>query len=106
MLDKAAELNPEDAKVFRNRGLAHAQLRQFDEAEKDLAKSVELKDDDFETYSMQASIYLFQDKIEKMPQVIAALTKAIENYPNREEKESHRSQNLHTRLSCCGAMPI
>ena len=88
VLDKAVELNPEDAKVFRNRSLAHAQLRQFDEAEKDLAKSVELKADDFETYAMQAQVYLFQDKTEKMPQVIEALTNAIENYPNREEQES------------------
>lgn len=88
VLDKAVELNPEDAEVFRNRGLAHAQLRRFDEAEKDIAKSVELKDDDFETYSMQASVYLFQDKAEKMPAVIEALTKAIETYPNREEQES------------------
>jgi tetratricopeptide (TPR) repeat protein len=88
VLDKAAELNPEDAKVFRNRGLAHAQLRHFEEAEKDLAKSVELKADDFETYGMQASIFLFQDKPELMPQVVEALTHAIDNYPNREEKES------------------
>jgi tetratricopeptide (TPR) repeat protein len=88
VLDKAVELNPEDAKVYRNRALAHAQLRHWDEAEKDLAKSIELKGDDFETHGMQAQIYLFQDKPEKLPAVVEALTHAIDNYPSREKQES------------------
>ncbi len=88
VLNKAIDLDPENAKAYRNRGLAHAQLRHFDEAEVDLAKSVELKSDDFETYAMQANIYLFQDKPEKLPNAIDALSKAIDNYKNREKQES------------------
>jgi tetratricopeptide (TPR) repeat protein len=84
VLDKAAELDPNNAEVFRNRGFAHAQLRHFDEAEADMAKSVELKSDDFETYSMQANIYLFQDKPEKLPLAIEALSKAVETYKPKE----------------------
>lgn len=80
VLDKAAELDPENAEVFRNRALAHAQLRQFDEAESDIAKSVELKDDDFETYSMLANISLFQEDKAKLPQAIEALSNAIKYY--------------------------
>ncbi|QEG33684.1 tetratricopeptide repeat protein [Bythopirellula goksoeyrii] len=87
VLDKAAELDPENAEVYRNRGLAHAQLRHFDEAEADLAKSVELKDDDFETYSMLANIYLFQDDKEKIPQAIEALTNAIKFYEPEESSD-------------------
>lgn len=88
VLEKAVELDPTNAKAYRNRGWAHAQLRQFDEAEADMAQSVELKDDDFETYAMQANIYLFQDKPEKLLNAIDALSKAIENYKNREKQES------------------
>ncbi len=84
VLDKAAELDPSNAEVFRNRAFAHAQMRHFDEAEADMAKSVELKDDDFETFAMQANIYLFQDKPEKLPLAIQALTKAIETYKPEE----------------------
>lgn len=87
VLDKAAELDPENPEVYRNRGLAHAQLRQFDEAEVDLAKSVELKNDDFETYSMLANIFLFQDDKEKIPQAIDALTNAIKYYEPEESSD-------------------
>lgn len=88
VLNKAIELDPNNAKAYRNRALAHTQMRHFDEAEADLAKSVELKNDDFETYSVQATIYLFQDKPEKLPNAIEALSKAIENYKNREKQDS------------------
>ena len=88
VLNKAVELDSSNAKAYRNRGLANAQLRNFEEAEADLAKSVELKSDDFETYSMQATVFLFQDKPEKLPNAIAALSQAIDNYKNREKQES------------------
>ncbi|TWU30057.1 tetratricopeptide repeat protein [Bythopirellula polymerisocia] len=87
VLDKAAELDPENAEVFRNRGLAHAQLRQFDEANADLAKAIELKDDDFETYAMQANIFLFQDEKELIPKAIDALTNAIKYYEPEESSD-------------------
>ena len=56
---------------------------------------MELKDDDFENYAMQANIYLFQDKPEKMPMAIEALTHAIETY---KPEETHRPQDLRARL--------
>jgi tetratricopeptide (TPR) repeat protein len=87
VLDKAIELDPENAEAYRFRGLAHAQLRHFDEGEKDLAKAVELKNDDFENYSMQSNIYLFQDKPEKLPMAIEALSKAIEFYKPKESSD-------------------
>lgn len=87
VLDNAIELDPENAEAYRFRGLAHAQLRHFEEAEQDLAKAVELKDDDFENYSMQSNIYLFQDKPEKLPLAIEALSKAIEYYKPEESSD-------------------
>lgn len=88
VLDKAIELDPNNAKAYLNRALAHTQLRHFNEAEADITKSIELKNDDFETYSTQATIYLFQDTPDKLPQAIQALTNAIDNYKNREKQES------------------
>ncbi len=87
VLDKAIELDPKNAEVFRNRGLAHAQLRHFDEAEADLAQSVKLKDDDYESYSMQANVFLFQDKPEKLPLAVEALSQAIKHYKPEETSD-------------------
>ncbi len=87
VLDKAVELDPENAEAYRNRGLAHAQLRRFEEAEADLAKAIELKDDDEESYSMLATIYLFQDDKEKLPLAVEALTNAIKYYEPEESSD-------------------
>jgi tetratricopeptide (TPR) repeat protein len=84
VLDKAIELDPKNADAYRNRGLAHAQLRHWDEAEADLTKAVELDDENFENYAMQANIYLFQDKDEKLPMAVEALTRSIETYKPKE----------------------
>jgi tetratricopeptide (TPR) repeat protein len=87
ILDKAIELDPKNADSYRNRGLAHAQLRHWDEAEADLNKAVELDPENFENYAMQANVYLFQDKDEKLPLAVKALGKAIETYKPEESTD-------------------
>lgn len=87
VLDKAIELDPNNAEAYRNRGLAHAQLRHWDDAEADLAKSAELKNDDYKTYETQATIYLFQDKPEKLPLAVEALGNAIKYYKPEDSSD-------------------
>lgn len=84
VLSKAIELDPEDADSYRNRALAQAQLRHFDESEADMNKAVELDPKNFENHAMQATIYLFQDKEDKLPMAVDALGKAIETYKPKE----------------------
>lgn len=87
VLERAAELDPKNNEVFRNLGLCHAYMRQFDQAEEDLRKAVELKDDDFKTYGIQANILLLQDKTEKLPAAIDALSNAIQYYEPTESTD-------------------
>jgi tetratricopeptide (TPR) repeat protein len=62
ILDEAIALNPEDARAFRDRGMARAQMREFDKAVADLQKAVQLAADDYENYSTLSTIQSrFQD---------------------------------------------
>ncbi len=83
-LDKAIELDPENAEAYRNRGLAHAQIREFDEAIEDLQKSIELDSTDYETYTTLASIHIAE---EELAPAIDAFSKAIENYSPEESSD-------------------
>jgi len=76
-LDEAIDLNAEDARAYRDRGLAHAQLQEFEDSEADLQKASEIDPGDYENYATLAQIYLFQDK---RAEAIDAMTKAIEAY--------------------------
>ncbi len=83
-LDKAIELDPENSEAFRNRGWAHTNLREFDEAIADLEKSIEIDSSDHETYTKLAAVYLFQEDYQPG---IDALSKAIENYEPEESSD-------------------
>lgn len=76
-LDDAIAGNPNDARAYRDRGYAHALLREFDKAEVDLKKAAEVDPADHENFAVLANVYLFQDDY---AQAIGALTKAIEAY--------------------------
>lgn len=76
-LDESLALDDKDARAYRDRGLAHAQLQEFDEAVADLQKAAEVDPGDFENYSTLGQIYLYQ---EKRSEAIDAMTKAIKTY--------------------------
>ena len=82
-LDMAIELDPENAEAYRNRGLAHAQIREYEDSIQDLQKSSELDPEDHLTYTTLAQIFILQEKFE---QAISSYTQAIERY--KPEKSS------------------
>jgi tetratricopeptide (TPR) repeat protein len=84
MLDEALQLRPDDARAYRDRGLARAMLREFDEAIVDLNKAVETDPTDYENYGTLATIYQFQDEFAKSAD---ALSKAIESYKPKKPGE-------------------
>ena len=76
-LDRAIELDAENAEAYRNRGWAHTLLREFEEGIEDLNKATELDPTDYETYQRLASVHLAEEDYQLS---IEALSKAIENY--------------------------
>lgn len=76
-LDDAIAGNPDDARAYRDRGYAHALLREFDKAEADIKKAAEIDPADHENFAVLANVYLFQDDYAK---AIDALSNAIEAY--------------------------
>jgi len=86
-LDKAIELDPKNAEAYRNRGWAHAQMREFDQAIADLKKSIELDPEEYETYSTLASIYFFQDDFKSG---IEAISQAIEKYKPKKSSDPEK----------------
>lgn len=83
-LDDALALNPNDARAYRDRGWAHANLREFTEAIADLQKAVETDPADHENYERLASVHLFQEQYQP---AIDALTKAIEVYKPKQRTD-------------------
>jgi tetratricopeptide (TPR) repeat protein len=84
-LDDAIAGNPEDARSYRNRGYAHAMLREFDDAEADIKKAAEIDPGDHENFAVLANVYLFQDNYD---QAIDALSKAIAAYKPKKRGEA------------------
>jgi tetratricopeptide (TPR) repeat protein len=78
ILDEAITLNPEDARAFRDRGMARAQMREFDKAVADLQKAAQLAPDDYENYSTLSTIQSrFQDDYAGAAE---SMSRAIETY--------------------------
>ena len=65
-LDRAIELNAEDAEAYRNRGWAHTLLREFEEGVADLEKSIELDPSEYETYQRLANAQYRKEKWERL----------------------------------------
>jgi len=76
-LDTAIELDPENAEAYRNRGLAHAQIKEYDESIEDLTKSIELDPAEYLTYTTLAQIHIIEEEFD---QAIEAFSQAIERY--------------------------
>jgi tetratricopeptide (TPR) repeat protein len=76
-LNEALALNPEDARAYRDRGMANAQLGDFDNAVLDLQKASEVNPGDFENYATLAQIYGIQ---ENYSGAVDAISGAIANY--------------------------
>jgi tetratricopeptide (TPR) repeat protein len=86
-LDDALALNPQDARAYRDRGLAHALLQEFDESVTDLQEAVRVDPTDYENFSTLAQIYLYQDEFES---AVDAWSKAIEAYQPKRPGELTR----------------
>jgi tetratricopeptide (TPR) repeat protein len=84
ILTDAIALNDKDARAYRDRGLAHAQLSEFDESIADMKKAAEIEPDNYENYQMMAAIYQLQ---ENYGPSIDALTKAIETYKPKKRTD-------------------
>ncbi|MDC0936435.1 tetratricopeptide repeat protein [Pirellulales bacterium] len=76
-LEDAIAMNPEDARAHRDKGLAHAQLNEHDEAMAALESAAELEPGNYENYSAMAAILLRQEDYDG---AINAYSKAIETY--------------------------
>lgn len=83
-LDRAIELDAENAFAYRNRGLARWQLQEFDEAIADLLKAIEIEPETYDTYVNLASIYNSQEEYES---AIEAISKAIEYYKPEQNSD-------------------
>ncbi len=84
LLDETLSLNPQDARAYRDRGLGHAMLREFDEAEGDLQKAIETDPGDYENYWTLATIYQLQNKFAEASDAIG---KAITAYKPKKRIE-------------------
>jgi tetratricopeptide (TPR) repeat protein len=84
-LDEALAINPQDARAYRDRGLAHAQLREFIEAVADLQQAIATDNTDYENFETLATIHLAQ---EQYAEAADALTQAIASYKDRKDVKS------------------
>jgi tetratricopeptide (TPR) repeat protein len=76
-LDEALGINPQDARAYRDRGLAHAQLREFAEAIVDLQEAIKADPADYENFETLATVHLAQ---EQYAEAADALSQAISAY--------------------------
>ena len=83
-LDRAIELDAENAEAYRNRGWAHTLLREFENGIADLNKATELDPEDYETYQRLASVHQAEEDLQLS---IDALSKAIEHYEPEESSD-------------------
>lgn len=71
--DKAVKLNPKDAKVYGNRGMAYGKLGKYENAVSDFNKAIELNSEYAEAYAGRGVAYA---KLGKYKQAVADLKKA------------------------------
>jgi len=83
-LDIAIARNPENAEAYRNRGWAYTRLRDFEEALKDLNRSIEIDPNDFETHTRLAALHEFH---EEFLSAISSYTNAIATYKPKENTD-------------------
>lgn len=83
-LEDALGMDDADARGHRDMGIAHAQLREFEEAVESLENAADLEPENYENYSTMASIYNLQEEYEE---AAVALTKAIDAYEPKRRSE-------------------
>ncbi|RIK87185.1 MAG: hypothetical protein DCC67_02120 [Planctomycetota bacterium] len=76
-LDDALALNDQDARAYRDRAMAHAGLGEYEKAEADVRRAMEVDPADFENFMAAANVFLNQNKFQE---AIDALSRAIEAY--------------------------
>ena len=76
-LDRAIELDPENAEAYRNRGFGHLQLKEYEESIADLNKAAELDPKDYKIYELLAAAHQIE---EDYTESIDAIGKAIQAY--------------------------
>ncbi len=76
-LTEALALNPDDARAYRDRGRAHVQLQDFENAIADLQRASDVEPGNYENYSTLAVVYQY---MEDFPSAIGAISSAIANY--------------------------
>jgi len=77
LLSQAVELEPSNSRSWRDLALAHAQLREFDDAISNLEKAIEVDGEDYKNYEVMASIKRIE---EDYAGEVEAVTRAIETY--------------------------
>ena len=77
VLDSALAINDKDGRAYRDRGLAHARIANYEKSIEDLKKAVEVDPGDYENFSTLATVYMFREDYEP---AIEAVSKAIEAY--------------------------
>jgi len=100
-LDRAIEITAAgdkgaDAKVYRNRGWAHASLGEFEEGIADLNKAIELDPEDYETYQRVATAHLYEQNYQLG---IDAISKAIDYYKPKDNSEPDSYINGYLQLA-------
>jgi tetratricopeptide (TPR) repeat protein len=84
-LEKAAELNPQNARMKYNLGLARQRLEDLPAAERALAAAYALQPDDETLYAL-AGLYAQQ---RRWPKAVACLQELAQKYPaNRELQQT------------------
>jgi tetratricopeptide (TPR) repeat protein len=83
-LDDALAQNDQDARAYRDRGLAHALLRDYKRAVPDLEKAILTAPEDFENYYALAQVQQIQENYAEMAD---ALGKAIETYKPKKRTD-------------------
>ena len=79
--NEAIRLNPNDAKVYSNRGVAYANIGEVDKALADLTEALRLNPNDAKAYSNRGAAHA---KIGEFDKAVADLTAAIRLEPTLE----------------------
>jgi len=86
-LTKSIEANPQDATLYRNRGMAYTQLGNYEQALQDLHKAIKLEPRDAIAYNQRGIVYYqtgkYQQAIEDFGKAIERQSELAEAYQNR-----------------------
>jgi len=93
-LTKSIEANPQDATLYRNRGIAQTHVGKYDQALQDLQKAIKLDASDAIAYNQRGIVYY---QLEKYQAAIDDFTRAIERHSELAEAYQNRGI-VHRKL--------